>query len=178
MRISSIVTAPTLALLLVAGCGPAEEAPPATSDLAADVTPAAQAVAAADGSAGALSELLVYKTPSCGCCNGWVDHLRDHEYAVETRDVRSLMGVKTSVGLPVELASCHTAIVEGYVVEGHVPAAAIDKLLAERPEIAGLAVPGMPIGSPGMEGPNPEPYTVYAFLKDGTTTEFMTVDPR
>lgn len=125
-----------------------------------------------------MPEIVVYKTPSCGCCNGWVEHLREAGFAVDARDVRDLMTVKHDAGVPTGMSSCHTAIVDGYVVEGHVPAEHVADMLEERPDIAGIAVPGMPIGSPGMEGPNPEPYQVLSFAHDGTSGVFADVDPR
>ena len=105
----------------------------------------------------------VFKSPTCGCCTKWVDHLSAHGFQVETRDLQNLDELKASNGVPRPLRSCHTALVDGYVIEGHVPAADVQRLLRERPRVAGLAVPGMPIGSPGMEGPNPEPYQVWSF---------------
>jgi len=125
-----------------------------------------------------LPPVVVYKTPSCGCCNGWVEHLREAGFDVEARDVRDLMSVKIDAGVPTDLTSCHTALIDGYVVEGHIPADVVKRLLAERPAVAGIAVPGMPIGSPGMEGPNPEAYTVQAFTADGDRATFAEVDPR
>lgn len=139
---------------------------------------------AADGETAALSvsadmpSIVVYKTASCGCCNGWVEHLREAGFTVEARDVRDLMSVKRDAGVPVQMSSCHTAIIDGYVVEGHVPAEHVARMVEERPEIAGIAVPGMPIGSPGMEGANPEPYQVLTFGHDGTAGVFANVDPR
>jgi hypothetical protein len=98
-----------------------------------------------------------------------VGHLREHGFPVEERNAADLGAVKRRHGVPAALESCHTALVEGYVVEGHVPADLIDRLLRERPSVAGLAVPGMPAGSPGMEvrGQKPERYQVYAFTRDG-----------
>ena len=125
-----------------------------------------------------MPTVLVYKTPTCGCCNGWVEHLREAGFTVDARDVRDLMSVKLDAGVPTGMTSCHTAIVDGYVVEGHVPAEHVARLVQERPDIAGIAVPGMPIGSPGMEGPNPEPYQVLAFSRDGSASVFADVDPR
>ena len=113
------------------------------------------------------AEVHVYKTPNCGCCNGWVDHLREAGFSVRTTNLDDLTDVKRSNGIPPELASCHTAIVGGYVVEGHVPAQDVQRLLAQQPAVSGLAVPRMPIGSPGMEGPKPERYRVLAFGADG-----------
>ncbi len=110
--------------------------------------------------------ITVYKTPTCGCCTKWIDHLEDAGFAVEARDLPDLTALKAENGVPSGLASCHTATVEGYVVEGHVPADDIRRLLADRPAVAGLAVPGMPLGSPGMEHPDAhrhEAFDVYAF---------------
>ncbi len=113
--------------------------------------------------------ITVYKSPTCGCCVKWVDHLEAGGLAVEAIDVENLAWIKKENGVPARLHSCHTALVDGYVIEGHVPVEDILRLLEERPDIAGLAVPRMPIGSPGMEGPNPEPYDVLAFTKQGST---------
>jgi hypothetical protein len=112
-------------------------------------------------------EITVYKDPDCGCCKNWVEHLRKHGYHVVTHDTRDMASVKGNFGVGNDLQSCHTAIVNGYVIEGHVPAADIARLLKERPKVAGLAVPGMPQGSPGMEGGSVEHYSVIAFDKTG-----------
>lgn len=121
--------------------------------------------------------LTVYKTPTCGCCGKWVRHMRDAGFEVTTVDLNDLTAVKSKNGVPAEIAACHTAIVEGYVVEGHVPASDVLRLLAERPPVSGLVVPGMPVGSPGMEGPRPERYDVYAFDSSGRTTRFAVHRP-
>ncbi len=113
------------------------------------------------------AEVLVYKSPTCGCCNAWIRHLEKHGYQVKAQNRRDLLSLKGKLGIPRNLRSCHTARVEGYLIEGHVPAEDIDRLLAEKPEISGLAVPGMPMGSPGMEGPRKDAYSVIAFDKDG-----------
>lgn len=133
------------------------------------------AVAAADQE---LPTVLVYKTPTCGCCNGWVEHMRAAGFTVDARDVTDLMSVKRDAGVPVGASSCHTALVDGYFVEGHVPAEQVRELLAQRPEVAGIAVPGMPTGSPGMEGPNAAPYQVLSIGHDGSAQVFAEVDPR
>lgn len=116
----------------------------------------------------------VYKTPTCGCCSLWVDHMRAAGFTVRTTDLRDLSAVKAKHHVPSQLQSCHTAIVDGYVVEGHIPAADVRKLLKERPAVAGIAVPGMPAGSPGMEIPSgqTQPYAVVAFEKNGNTRVF------
>ena len=114
--------------------------------------------------ASASSVVQVYKTPTCGCCVKWVDYLRAEGFTVETTDVQDLNTIKARFGVPGAMSSCHTAVVGGYVVEGHVPAEDIRRLLAEEPDVAGIAVPGMPIGSPGMEqGDRRDPYATYTF---------------
>ena len=118
-------------------------------------------------------EVVVYKTPYCGCCGGWAEHVEAHGYPVTTHDMSDLEVVKQTAGVPESLESCHTAIVDGYVIEGHVPAEAIDRLLSSRPPVKGLAVPGMPIGSPVMEGADPEPYDVMSFDGNGEPSVFM-----
>ncbi len=118
----------------------------------------------------------VYKTPTCGCCSKWVEHLRANGFTVRTTDMESTGAVQRRHGVPPEVRSCHTAVVEGYVVEGHVPAAEVRRLLKERPRVAGIAVAGMPAGSPGMEvaGSAPQPYHVVAFDKAGQVEVFAT----
>jgi hypothetical protein len=119
----------------------------------------------------AAGEILVYKTAACGCCKIWVDYLEENGFTVRTEDVSNLAAVKVELGVPPQLQTCHTAVVDGYVIEGHVPLEPIQRLLAERPEIAGLAVPGMPVGSPGMEVPGQPaaPYDIVAFDEEGNT---------
>lgn len=112
----------------------------------------------------------VYKTPTCGCCTKWIEHLEAEGFAVEFEDRDDLTALKREQGVPSELASCHTALVDGYVLEGHVPASDVRRLLSERPEVDGLAVPEMPLGSPGMEHPDPsrhQPYDVMSFGESG-----------
>ncbi len=109
--------------------------------------------------------IKVSKDPNCGCCNGWVAHLRRNGFTATVVETADMQAVKTRLGVPAELNSCHTAEIAGYIVEGHVPAQAIRRLLAERPDALGVAVPGMPIGSPGMEGGRPEIYEVLLFGK-------------
>ena len=123
------------------------------------------------------AEVTVYKSPTCGCCGKWVSHLEENGFRVITHNVSNVTPVKTKAGLPPGLASCHTAFVEGYVIEGHVPASDVARLLKERPAVEGLAVPRMPIGSPGMEGPNPERYEVLSFDAHGKTAVFATHGP-
>lgn len=111
----------------------------------------------------AVADVVVYKSPTCGCCKEWISHLEDNGFRVEVHDQQNLNPIKTGMGVPDHLQSCHTAKVGGYVVEGHVPADVIARMLKEKPKIKGLAVPGMPMGSPGMEGPRKDPYDVMAF---------------
>lgn len=113
--------------------------------------------------------ITVYKNPSCGCCGNWIDHLRDNGFSGATRNVKDLSPIRSEHGVTPELAACHTAIVDGYVVEGHVPADVIQRLLAERPSVVGIAVPGMPPGSPGMEVGYSQPYNVVTFDENGNT---------
>jgi hypothetical protein len=129
-------------------------------------------VAAQQKAAGPLVE--VFKTPTCGCCSQWVEHMRTNGFAVRTNDLADLTDIKKSRGVPDQVQSCHTAVVNGYVVEGHVPAADVHRLLKEKPAIAGIAVAGMPVGSPGMEypGTKAQPYTVMSFDKNGVTRVF------
>ena len=115
----------------------------------------------------------VVKSPYCGCCTQWVDYLRREGFEVRVTDVEDVTPTARRLGVPDDLRSCHTASVEGYAIEGHVPAADIRRLLAERPAAAGLAVPGMPIGSPGMEqGDVRQPYATILFSRDGRRRPF------
>jgi hypothetical protein len=120
---------------------------------------------------GAPPVITVYKDPSCGCCKRWVKHLTKNGFVVTAHDVQDMAEIKRTMNVPNALEACHTAIVDRYVVEGHVPAAVIKKLLAEKPAILGIAVPGMPAGSPGMEVASgaTEHYDVLAFDRDGKT---------
>jgi hypothetical protein len=106
-------------------------------------------------------QATVYKDPNCGCCQGYVDHLRADGFQVETVETSDLMSIKQEHGIPEDMAACHTMLIDGYVVEGHVPLTTLKKLLGERPAIKGIALPGMPVGTPGMEGPKEEPFTIY-----------------
>lgn len=123
---------------------------------------------------GATDLIKVYKTESCGCCKLWVNHLQQAGFKVDVENLQDLGPIKQRVGLPYGLGSCHTAEVGGYFLEGHVPADDVKRLLRERPAARGLTVPGMPLGSPGMEVPSGEvqPYDVLLVGKDGKTTVF------
>ena len=153
----------TLAAMLAvfAACSP-------TNNSASD-TAAAINVAATPAVADSSLTMTVYKSPTCGCCAAWVDHVTQAGFRVTVVDTSNLEPIKARYGILPGQGSCHTATIGGYVIEGHVPAADIRRLLAERPKITGLAVPGMPVGSPGMEGPMPQPYDVLAFSRDGAS---------
>ena len=116
----------------------------------------------------------VFKTPSCGCCYGYVLFLEREKYNVKQTDMRSLHSIKQKYNIPVEMQSCHTTIIGKYFIEGHVPLAAINKLFKEKPNIDGIALPGMPIGTPGMPGKKEEPYVIYQLI-DGKFSIFMTI---
>ena len=118
------------------------------------------------------TEITVYKSPTCGCCKKWVSHLQNAGFKVRAINRTDLNRIKAASGVRPEYASCHTAIVDGYVIEGHVPADLVARLLKEKPDIKGLAVPGMPMGSPGMEGPRRDPYQVLAFDEQGNLSVY------
>ncbi len=127
------------------------------------VTPAA----AADGPV-----ITVYKSPDCGCCGAWVEHLKKNGFDARVHEVPDATLYRAKYGVPKALGSCHTAVVGGYAIEGHVPAADIKRLLRERPRAKGIAVPGMPMGSPGMEGPRKERYETLLFDASGKYVVF------
>ena len=116
----------------------------------------------------------VFKTPSCGCCYGYVLFLEEEKFKVKQTDMRSLHIIKKKHNIPLEMQSCHTTILGKYFIEGHVPIEAINKLLKEKPNIDGIALPGMPIGTPGMPGEKEEPYIIYQ-LVDGKSSVFMII---
>lgn len=150
--------------------------PVRTAALAVAFVAAALTTAAAPTSTSAAAvkkpTITVYKDPGCGCCKKWIEHLVKNGYRVDAKDTPGMAEIKRTLGVPDRITACHTAVVNGYVIEGHVPAADIDRLLAQKPTIAGLAVPGMPMGSPGMEGGTGQRYQVLAFDKNGKTTVF------
>ncbi len=133
---------------------------------------AAGLMAAIPSQTARAAEITVYKAPWCGCCEQWIGHLRSQGHAVTTQNMENLDMIKKMSGVPETLRSCHTALVAGYVIEGHVPATDLARLLAERPEAQGLAVPGMPGGAPGMESAAAEPYDVMLFQTDGDARVF------
>jgi hypothetical protein len=129
------------------------------------------------GAAGALlsraaraeesKKMVVHKSPTCGCCGGWAKRMREAGYIVEEINEPDMKSVKARLGVPPQMASCHTVELDGYVIEGHVPPQAITQLLKARPKVTGVAAPGMPMGSPGMEMGEPEIYTLYLFDASG-----------
>ena len=125
------------------------------------------------GPSHAAAPIHVYKNPDCGCCSAWVDHLKAAGFAVQVTESPDTSSVRKRFGMPERLAGCHTATLEGYVLEGHVPAADIKRLLAMKPQAIGLAVPGMPVGSPGMEyGDRRDPYKVLLVDRTGRERVF------
>jgi hypothetical protein len=139
-------------------------------------TLAALAVSVPAGAAAAPVPVEVWKAPTCGCCKDWIRHLESSGFKVQVHDSGNT-AARARLGIPMRLGSCHTALIEGYAIEGHVPVREIRRLLAERPSAVGLAVPGMPIGSPGMDGPEygtrKDPYDVLLVRKDGSTTSYQ-----
>jgi hypothetical protein len=122
----------------------------------------------------AATPVTMYKQVGCGCCSIWAEHLRKAGFKVSSMEMPDLDRIKTAYGVPRAVQTCHTAVIDGYVVEGHVPVDAIQKLLKERPRIAGIGVAGMPIGSPGMEsGSRKDAYDVVAFDRDGKTSVYL-----
>ena len=164
------LAAGAVALALTAGVlARVDAGGPASAEAPVVVAPptAAASASAADTAAPVVT---VYKSPTCGCCTKWVDHMRESGFEVVVNDMDDVTPLKNEVGVPNALRSCHTAVVSGYTLEGHVPADLVQKLLEEKPKnTAGLAVPGMPMGSPGMEGPRKDAYEVVAYSADGKT---------
>ncbi len=166
-----LVVASTYALTACAGAPDGDGTP---STLASSGPQAASAEAAPAPTQSTLPMMIVNKSPSCGCCGSWVEHMERAGFKVQTNDTDDMGPIKERVGVPYGKGSCHTAEVGGYFIEGHVPAEDIKRLLAERPDAKGLVVPGMPAGSPGMELPDGrvQPYVVELVANDGTTSEF------
>jgi|Deesub1362A_J573_1020465.scaffolds.fasta_scaffold00145_15 hypothetical protein len=121
-----------------------------------------------------LDEITVYLSPNCGCCKLYVNYLKRERFEVEDIEMKDINTVKSQYGIPPLLQSCHTSVIDGYFVEGHVPVEAIKELIEEKPDVAGIALPGMPSGSPGMPGGKEEPFIIYS-LKDGNFRVFMTM---
>lgn len=132
------------------------------------------AAVAASGAAYAqtATHVEVFKSPYCGCCKEWVEHMRKAGFDVTTQNVTDVPAARKATGMPEKFGSCHTAKVGGYAIEGHVPAADVQRLLKEKPKAIGLAVPGMPQGSPGMETNHPQPYDTILVMPDGSYKVF------
>lgn len=164
-RFSSILSALLLPMMLTA-CEARDldttASPPQTND---------SSVREVAGQPLTLPRITMHKDPNCGCCSLWARHVEEAGFPVTEVANRDMNAIKQTLGVPAGKGSCHTAEVEGYFIEGHVPVEDIRRLLAERPEARGLAAPGMPIGSPGMPGP-PEPYTVFLIGKDGSSAPY------
>lgn len=119
--------------------------------------------------------ITVYRTPTCGCCKGWVEHIKENGFHVTdiVKSESEIQSIRQKYNLPSDLVSCHTSEIDGYLVEGHIPAADVKRLIAQKPNLAGISVPGMPIGTPGMEmGDRKESFNVFAFKKDGQVEVF------
>ena len=174
---TNLVACVVIAVACGGGCTRAPH--PAPGDMAGSPSAAGAVRIPIADAATALPLLVVTRNASCGCCRLWVEHMRQAGFMVEVHDVDNLDPIKTRVGVPVGKGSCHTAEVGGYFIEGHVPAADVKRLLAEKPAARGLVVPGMPLGSPGMEGVDgaARPYTVELVHDDGSTTAFAEHGP-
>ena len=160
-----------LMTLALSACARSDAMPAALA--AADVSvPSITATSAARTSG--MPPMTVHKHESCGCCGLWIEHMQAAGFEVQVRNVSDVSAIKTQLGVPAEMASCHTAEIAGYFIEGHVPAADVKRLLAEKPDARGLALPGMPLGSPGMEHPTgrSQAYTVALVSRDGRTTDY------
>ena len=157
--------------LALAACKQEED-----DDVAAASAPSLHAAPAKDvASTSGQPQVVVHKSESCGCCKVWVEHMQSHGFPVKVQNTDNLGPIKERVGVPYGLGSCHTAEVSGYFIEGHVPAADVQRLLTEKPKAKGLTVPGMPIGSPGMEqGDRVDPYEVLLVHEDGGTSVYAT----
>lgn len=169
---------PTMILLLAlfAGLGLWGALSSGTSAEAAQAAAAGTASLERASAPSGAPVVTIYKNPTCACCEGWADHLRASGFRVEMKEGADLMKVKQQLGVTADLASCHTAEVGDYVLEGHVPADVIRQLLAEKPTVRGLAVPGMPAGVPGMPaaGPNRAPYEIFTIEEGGDTRVYAT----
>jgi len=139
----------------------------------ASALPPAWAASAKPAAAGSPVEMTVYRSPTCTCCGRWLEHMKQNGFAIKDIQTEDMDAIKRRQGVPDALQSCHTALVGGYVVEGHVPAQDVRSLLEKKPAIVGLSVPGMPAGTPGMEmGGRKDPYAVVQFDKSGKVTVF------
>lgn len=169
MKNQLIVSFAAIVLATASGCTKGGQA--ASTAETSSAGAAAEVPAVSATSVPSLS-IKVYKDANCGCCKAWIEHLEQNGFKVESVDMPDLSAVKQKYGVKPELESCHTGVVNGYTVEGHVPADLIKKMLTEKPAILGLAVPGMVTGSPGMEGATKEKYDVLTFDRAGRTTVY------
>lgn len=150
-----------LTSLILIGCASTQNVGPVASENIAE----ARAVL--------TSDITVFRSPTCGCCGEWIEHIESAGFQVTDEITEDMTAVKQQYGVPENMASCHTAIVGSYIIEGHVPAEDVQRLLIEKPNVVGIAVPGMPVGSPGMEsGSQIDPYTIFSFTKSGETAAF------
>ncbi len=161
----SFTTIPTIALVMIAVIG--------LTGLGQNSTPYEPQLAVADFGAG--ETVTLYKSPNCGCCTGHAKALEEAGFNVDIVETNNLDEIKSTQNIPSDGASCHTSLIGDYVVEGHVPLEAIEKLLTEKPDVAGIGLPGMPIGTPGMPGRKTAPYEVYQLSADGQTSPYMTI---
>ncbi|MGH8085572.1 MAG: DUF411 domain-containing protein [Lysobacter sp.] len=170
LRHSAGLTILLAASAALAACDQQPSPPSGSAATTSEAAPAAADIPAGD----ALPLMVVHKSPTCGCCGLWVEHMREAGFPVQVRDAHNVHPVKQRLGVPYGKGSCHTTEVGGYVIEGHVPAEDIKRLLAQRLDVRGLVLPGMPLGSPGMEMPDgqTQPYTVEVVSRDGTTEAF------
>ncbi len=158
LRLPIVLISLALVLILTAGGGQALADRAGEGDRPVEATP---------------TEVTVFRSPTCGCCGLWADHMRESGFDVDERMMSDMDGVKQELGVTPAMASCHTAIVGHYILEGHVPASDVQRLLAAQPDVAGIAAPGMPMGSPGMEQDGRvDPYTVFSFDEAGNATPF------
>jgi len=148
--------------------------------VASSFTTSAVAEPPAQGESESLPQMVVYHDPACGCCGKWMDHMREAGFVIRAETGEDIRLVKQQFNVPASLQSCHTAVVDSYAIEGHVPAADVKRLLAEKPDVAGIAVPGMPMGSPGMEydGTKRQEFDVVTFDKAGETSVFNSYEAR
>lgn len=176
MNIKSIVVSlAAVGFAAATGCTKGSQASSGSETPDASTATAAPVVTPVSVStAGSGPTIKVYKDANCGCCKAWVEHLEQNGFKVEPMDMPDLSAVKQKYGVKPEFEACHTGVVDGYAVEGHVPADVILKMLKDKPTIAGIAVPGMPSGSPGMEGGTKEKYDVLTFDRAGRTTVYAT----
>lgn len=180
--LSSACTSDSSSDTLAANAGPTTASSPATLSTSAVVTTASVTDKVAGARSGVVAQLVaessrpevvVYKSATCGCCKDWVSYLEDEGFVVQAFNHDNVDQIKSEHGLTDSaLKSCHTALVDGYVIEGHVPVGDIDRLLAEKPDVVGLTAPGMPLNSPGMNSLIPKGYDVLAFRKDGSSSIF------